>query len=316
MGTAFAQTPSRSAGRSLAVSVPAEPPMVRPGEVSSIPIRVVNPGDAPVVVRITGRAVRFGDNGKVTLTDAPDPMWSNRVTFPSGRLTIPAQSYRDLKLTVRMPDPIDPDLYFVGFLVSPVPQQNGRVAVVNEIGSFITLDVPGPRVRLLRAGMDIDPTVIGGVRIPWFVVGTEAHGSMEVTNAGRSQVQYWGEIDGSTWPGGAPAQTRLDRSLLPIGREKTYRLSTAHVWLIGMATVRSIIVYPKVNDQSTTQIVLVRHVLVVTPWLIAAVAIAIALLVWRVVRRRRRRRRRAREKPARTNGEPRDTRRAGALVEP
>ena len=40
----------------------------------------------------------------------------------------------------------------------------GQVQVINEIGSFVTLDVPGPRSTRLRAKL----------RLPGFTLGQEA----------------------------------------------------------------------------------------------------------------------------------------------
>src|SRR5689334_7238195 len=53
--------------RSLAVSVPPDPLVVAPGETASIPLRLLNPGNAPVSVTISGTALEFGDDGGVTL---------------------------------------------------------------------------------------------------------------------------------------------------------------------------------------------------------------------------------------------------------
>ena len=49
-----------------------------------------------------------------------------------------------------MPTQIGPDLYYIGFLVSPVPTVSGEVVVINQIGAFLTIDVPGPRVGRSR----------------------------------------------------------------------------------------------------------------------------------------------------------------------
>jgi len=58
--------PGPQAGpRSLAVSVPAEAASLQPGATGTVPIRIVNPGSKPIAVRITGRGIRFGDEGRV-----------------------------------------------------------------------------------------------------------------------------------------------------------------------------------------------------------------------------------------------------------
>ena len=119
---------------------------------------------------INSRTLTLGDNGKVTIGAGPDPRWAGRVRFPRSD-TIPAQRYRDVELSIRVPE-LSPDLYFVGFLVTPVVTEGGSIKVVNQIGSFLTLDIPGPRLRLLT----------GHLHLPNFVLGSEASGDVRVTN--------------------------------------------------------------------------------------------------------------------------------------
>ena len=112
--------------RALAVSVPADP---GPGEGRrawrSTLIRVVNPNDFAVTVTISSRTLALGDDGKVTVGAGPDPRWAGRVRFPRSALRIPAQSYRNVALSIHVPK-LSPDLYFVGFLVTPVARRAAR----------------------------------------------------------------------------------------------------------------------------------------------------------------------------------------------
>src|SRR5439155_7934900 len=114
-----------STGRQLAVSVPTEAAELTPGAVGTIPIRVVNPGPAAVTVRIRSQRVKFGDDGRVTVA-GPDPTWARRIRLPAGPITVGAHAYRDLGVTVHMPADISPDLYFVGFLVTPEPSSRAK----------------------------------------------------------------------------------------------------------------------------------------------------------------------------------------------
>src|SRR5258705_12927214 len=93
-----------SGPRQLAVSVPADPVPLAPGKTSTIRIRVLNPGTRPVTVRITGRHGDLGDNGAVSIGTAPDPLWNARVQFPGRTMTIPAQNYVNVDLTVHIPE--------------------------------------------------------------------------------------------------------------------------------------------------------------------------------------------------------------------
>src|SRR5438067_762301 len=142
----LADAPAPQSGpRPLAVSVPPEPVSVVLGAPSIVKVRVLNPGSEPVVVTVTGGAVQLADEGAVTVTSDRDPEWQGNVDFPSGSLTVPANGFIDAPLTVRVPAQLSPDLYFVGFLVTPLATGTGNLKVINQVGSFVTLDVPGPR---------------------------------------------------------------------------------------------------------------------------------------------------------------------------
>src|SRR5207249_2520322 len=156
--------------RPLAVSVPPDPTPAPKGEIARIPIRILNPGNQPVTVSITQREVRLGSNGQVSIGADADPQWKDRVQFTPAEGAIGPQQFIDVAVTVDVPPTISSDLHFVGFLVSPVANAQGQVTVINQIGSFVTLDVPGPRESLLRAAL----------HLPGIALGTEAKGDLTV----------------------------------------------------------------------------------------------------------------------------------------
>lgn len=240
-------------------------------------IRVVNPNDFAVSVLIRSRTLALGDDGKVSIGSGPDPRWGDRVRFPHAALRIPAQSYRNVALSIRVPR-LSPDLYFVGFLVTPVATTGGSVKVINQIGSFLTLDVPGPRLRLLT----------GHLHLPSFVLGSQASGEMRITNLGHAAVTLWGENDITSSPGGAFQQDRLGPSLLPVGRSRSIAVTGKPRWPVGIVTVTTRVTYPGRTASETRELVLTRRVLVISPWVPAAVGGLIALLaaVWWWRRRR------------------------------
>ena len=254
--------------RALAVSVPADPVPARAGNVARTMIRVVNPNDFAVSVLIRSRTLALGDDGKVSIGSGPDPRWGGRVRFPHAALRIPPQSYRNVALSIRVPR-LSPDLYFVGFLVTPVATTGGSVKVINQIGSFLTLDVPGPRLRLLT----------GHLHLPSFVLGSQASGEMRITNLGHAAVTLWGENDITSSPGGAFQQDRLGPSLLPVGRSRSIAVTGKPRWPVGIVTVTTRVTYPGRTASETRELVLTRRVLVISPWVPAAVGGLIALLV-------------------------------------
>ena len=287
---ASSPAPATKVSRPIAVSVPPDPVQIGPGGTAKVPVRVVNPGNAPVTVTVTGRGLDFGDNGKVNLTQQPDPRWLGRVDFPAGDLTIPAQGFDDLSLNVRMPDRIDPDVYFVGFVVSPVPTANGRVTLINQIGAFFMIDVPGPRVRKLSASLDVPGFDLGPIHLGSVVVGRQAAGELRVRNVGHATARFWGENDTSSSPGGGtPTQQRVRVSLLPVGRLRSYAVSGRPAWPVGFVTMTVHIIYPDKTESSTTEIVLTKRSLVISPWVLVAVGVLVVLGLWWFVHRRKRR---------------------------
>lgn len=292
---AAASASPRAQPRSIAVSVPADPVSLNPGATSQIPIRVVNPGSKPVTVTVKGMGIHLGDNGSVRFTGAPDPQWSSRTGFPPGELTVPAQSYIDVAITVDMPTRITPDFYYIGFLVTPVATGTG-VVQINQIGAFVTINVPGPRVRELSA--DLQAPVgkthffVGGAHFGDVVIGSSVAGTLIVHNIGKSSVQFWGESDANAWIGGAtPTQQRIKISLLPIGRSRSFAVTSRPSFPIDVVTMTVTVTYPGTTEASTKQIVISRRFLVISPWVILVVcALVILALIWwgrRVWRKRR-----------------------------
>jgi hypothetical protein len=277
LATAFAVASTAAAGgsakavsgsRALAVSVPADPVPARVGDVARTLIRVVNPNDFSVTVVIRSRTLALGDDGKVSIGGGADPRWSSRVRFPANALRIPAQSYRNVPLSIHVPQ-LSPDLYFVGFLVTPVSATGGSIKVVNQIGSFLTLDVPGPRLRLLT----------GHLHLPTFVFGSKASGEMRVTNLGHASVTMWGENDTTSSPGGAYQQERLGPSLLPVGRSRSIAVTGKPRWPVGIVTVTTRVTYPGRTASQTRELVLTSRVVVVSPLVPAALGGLIAAIV-------------------------------------
>ena len=271
---------AHAGGRALAVSVPAEPVPARPGQTAHTLIRVVNPNAASVLVTIRSRGLVLGDDGRVAIAARPDPRWARAVAFPTRTLRIPAQGYRDVPLTVRMPKRLPPDLYFVGFLVTPVAAAGGSIKVINQIGSFLTLDVPGPRLRRLA----------GRMHLPGLVLGSHVDGTLRLTNTGRASLTFWGEDDTTSSPGGGAQQVRFDPSLLPVGRSRTVAVTGRPRWPVGLVTVTTRVMYPGRTAAETQQLTYTRRVLVISPWVLVAVGVLLLALVaaWAVRHRRRR----------------------------
>jgi hypothetical protein len=271
--------------------VPPDPVSLSPGETAAIPIRVLNQGTAPVIVTVRGEGINLGDNGTTAFTGAPDPQWAGRTAFPRGDITIPAQHFVDLSITVHMPAQIGPDLYYIGFLVSPVPQVSGEVVVINQIGAFLTINVPGPRVRALAATLSTTGFNWGPIHIDSLVIGDHVDGRLTVHNIGASSALFYGENDVTSAPiGGSPVQQRISRSLLPSGRSRWFPVTAQPAFPIDLVTMQDVVTYPDRSGTGTLQIVRSKTVLVISPWVLIVVgALLVALVVWRLRARHRRR---------------------------
>jgi hypothetical protein len=277
--------------RSLAVSVPADPVSLVPGQVSPINIRVLNPGSTPVTVRVKGEGVTLGDGGTTSFTGAPDPQWAEHTDFPPGDLTVPAQSFTDVSITVHVPANISSDLYYIGFLVTPTATASGNVVVINQIGAFFIINVPGARDRELAADLNAPGYNWGPIHIESLVVGDELLGELNAHNIGPSSVQFFGENDVTSAPfSGNPSQQRIGKSLLPIGRSRSFQVTGEPAFPIDLVTMTVTLTYPDQTESATKQIVITKRMLVISPWLIVVVCALIALVVcWRLYARHRRR---------------------------
>jgi hypothetical protein len=276
MSPAFATARATGRPRPLAVSVPSDAVTVKPGATATVAVRVVNPGADAVRVTVTGRALVFGDNGRVTVSTHADPQWSGRVNFPAHPLEVPARASTLLNLSVRVPERLAPDLYFVGFVVTPDEAGSSGLRYVNQIASYLTIDVPGPRVRKLSARVAASRISFSG----------HTRGLLTVVNVGHAAVVYWGEQDTEATPGrGSPAQQRFDRSLLPAGRVRSFAVTARSEWPISLVTMRFRLVYPTTSDATTTEIEASRRVLVIEPVpagiLVAVIAALVGAAVWR-----------------------------------
>jgi hypothetical protein len=215
-----------------------------------------------------------------------------------GDIAIPAQHYVDLSIGVQMPAQISPDLYYIGFVVTPVPTASGNVVVINQIGAFLTINVPGPRVRALIAQLTTTGFNWWFIHINGLVIGDHVDGTLTVRNVGTSSVLFYGENDVTSAPiAGSPAQERISRSLLPIGRSRSFDVSAAPSFLIDVVTMSDIVTYPDRSGTGTLQIVRTTSILVISPWLVILPLTILALVAgWRLrVRLRRLAGRRATE---------------------
>jgi hypothetical protein len=283
-------TPSTAPGRSIAVSVPADPVPFKPGQTEVVKLRVVNPGTRPVRVTITGTGLTLGDEGKVTVTNSPDPLWADNAHFPSGPYRIPANSYKDLAVRVHAPDSLKPDLYFLGFIVTPIPDANSGVTVINQIGGYFTIDIPGPRDRRLTADLELPGFSLFGLHM---YIGKQVDGTLNVHNIGTAAVQFWGETDTKSTLSNKTTQARIPVSLAPAGHVRTFVVVGKPAWPIGFVHMKVVIIYATRTESTTQEILFTRSIFVVSPWVFVALVLIMVVLAYRRVRKSQLKRRAA-----------------------
>jgi DNA polymerase III delta prime subunit len=227
-----------------------------------------------VVIEDADRLTEQAANALLKAVEEPPP----RTVF---LLCAPSTHPDDVPLTIRVPARLSPDLYFIGFLVTPIPTSSGSLEVINQIGSFVTVDVPGPRVRRLKASLHVPSLALSG----------RARGTVRIANIGRAAVRFWGEEDTKALPGGSGQQQRFDPSLLPAGRYRYLDVSAKPPWPIGMVTMTVHLIYPGRTEATTKELTVSKRVLVINPIVVIALASLLLLLfgVFVVWWRRRRR---------------------------
>ena len=116
-------------------------------------------------------------------------------------------------------------------------------------------------------------------------------GELNAHNIGPSSVQFFGENDATSAPfSGTPSQQRIGRSLLPIGRSRSFQVVALPAFPIDIVTMTVTLTYPDKTESATKQVVISRSMLVINPLVLVVICVLIALVVgWRLRARQRRR---------------------------
>lgn len=230
--------------------------------------------------------VKLGNNGVSGFVNEPDPLFGNAVTFSTSNAIVPANGYIQVDLTVKIPKSITPDVYILGFLVTPKATGNS-VRIVNQIGALISLDVPGVRDRRLAASF---------TNPPWIIFSDQPSLSFRAKSVGKSALEFTSEDSISGPTPVSPVDSRHDPLLLPAGLYRDVTVSWSVPWGFGVNTITTRLLYPK-SQASNAEIVLTRTVVVITPLVLAIVGgilLIIALVTTFLIRRRIKARRAAR----------------------
>ena len=222
------QVAGASKGNGISVTFPAAPIPIRPGKVTDFQLKVRNDSSHSLAVTVVERSVRLENNGHEMLGIRPDATFGERTSVTPARLLLAVGQERTVRITVRAPSRLAPNDYFVGFLVSPVVT-SGNVRVLNDVGAFVVLDVPGPRQRKLTASF---------VGLPNFAFSSGVSGSIRVKSVGAAAAEFTSTIEYSGFVSPHPRAVELPPELAPPG---TYRTIPVHVssWLGSRLVHRS-----------------------------------------------------------------------------
>lgn len=268
--------PAGAGGSDLAVSSPAAPVPIQPGQPASTTIMVTDVGQDSISVAVTPQRVLLGDNGVTHFAAQPDPLFTGRVRITPDRFDLAPHTHRPVAIDVDVPAGITPDTYVLGFLVSPVVQ-SGSVEALNQIGAIVALDVPGPRDRRL----------IAVFHLPRFRLSGSVHGALRASNIGTSALRFSTEASVSGVLVPDSHSLRVKPLLLPTGRFRDVPIAWDAPFGIGWYHAHARVVY-NTTDQQTTEVDLSRTVVLVHPLYLLAVVVLIAALLLRRWRRSRR----------------------------
>lgn len=282
LGLLAAGGPAAALGRadnpvSLAVSTPSQPVNANPGQDVQTWLRVLNPGSRTVTVTVADTRLALGSDGHATFLSGPDPTFGQHIQLdPKGPITLAADSYRQIAISIAVPRRVQPGAYLVGFLVTPVVTGPG-VHVVNQIGALVPLNILGPT----------NPRLSISLRGPgWLDIASSARVTVRTRNASAGGTIVFGEIFTQGTPTGPNLDVRIPPELLPghVYRDNSVRWSPPLG--IGWYQVSARIVY-HLTPARTTEINAQRSVLVITPLFLLVLAAGLGLLATTIYWRRR-----------------------------
>jgi hypothetical protein len=121
-------------------------------------------------------------------------------------------------------------------------------------------------------------------------VGDRVDRRLTVSNIRSSSGLFIGANDVTSAPvSGSPAQQRIGRSLLPIGRSRWFAVAAHSAFPIDLVTMTDVVTFPDRTGVGTLQVVRTKTVLVISPWVIVVIGtLLVAFGGWRLRVRRRR----------------------------
>ena len=267
-----AQAVPDSSPVALSVSTPADSLAGEPGETVTSWVRVGNNGATALPITISPATVELGDNGATTMSPGIYPRFLNSVTLETTAATVPANDYIEISVTISIPTSLIPDIYLLGFLVTPAPG-TGSVQVINQIGAFISIELPGSRDRRIEAAFD---------NAPHFVLSDSPTLTVRVDNIGESALEFTSETTIDGFGTATPGNIRVEPKLLPSGTSRDVEITWAAELGIGIFDVHTRIVH-NVTQSETTGVELEHKIVVVSPIALTVMVTILLILATGVV---------------------------------
>lgn len=277
--------PSTPPAAGLTVSTPAGTLPAQPGTIVDTWLRIGNTAKTAISVTILPATVKLENNGVSGFSRQEDPRFAGQITFSTTQASVPANGYIQVDVKVAIPKTLIPDVYVLGFLVTP-DATGSSVRVVNQIGALIAFDVPGSRDRKLIASW---------TDAPWIIFSDHPSLNFRAKSIGKSALQFTSENAINGFAPLTPADKRNDPLLLPSGLYRDVNVAWTVPWGFGIDTVSTTLMYPQ-SQSGNASILLKKTVIVITPlvlMIIGGTLLVLALLIVLLVGRSRRRKRRA-----------------------
>lgn len=274
MGSSSAASQVIQRPATITVSFPnLYPPITAiPGKVATGTFYVTDPTSRSVSAHIVSSEVVPQNNGMLTMSPKPNPLFVGDVTLSPSVLTVPAHSTVPVDESVRIPKSLAPNVYLVGVLVVPDAVGDG-IKNVGAVGAIMALRVPG----LIHNKLTLSWHGPGF----WDIAGP-ASGTIWMMDRGRSDYYAFGQIATTASPGNAvPTIERVQPSLLLGGKWRATAVALHGGFLgLGLFHVHALFEW-WLRPNTTAETQLSHTVLIVPVWALIFLAILIlAPMAW------------------------------------
>lgn len=250
---------------------------LKPGEKQTKTLRVINPKDTPIPLRVVVEAMSVQE--KVVLGDQPVFDASSWFTVADPYFILKAKEIREVKVTLTLPKTAEPGGHYATiFFQQFVPSSNERRTVVaGQVGALAFVTAKGrldQRLELEGGPVRVDERENGSID---FALTLKNEGNVHLLPTGKFVVRDWLGRTVTTLP--LPAGIILPHT------KRSYVATWKQPPLLGYVTVTAEVEY----GEKPVHLMSLPYGLWVSPgkWTVAF-SILLALLLWSIWRWRRR----------------------------